>query len=461
MDQLCTAHWGWGGVGRAAVTAASATRSERPSAASAVVADQHSSALFSAQIRTDQTPPLMTESASSNCVRRVTSAADISRVQSYLLTQCPDAIKLWATIDSWQTQAAKGKSLDELVEPVNPQLYVSCSDSSSSSSSEASAPDSFSDLDVVVLVYGAGNISEEICARKQRMAELRAARAASGKTEPEPFPPRDLWVAFHARRGSDALLKRVLRETLPTQLPFMFTGAPGYFVDSVLTPLAQESAAVLDVHAHQQWIRRAGDAVPAAAIQSASPNAALAPAASPSALSSNSADAASCSMSPQPALQSASSLPAYPASSASSSTAPVVTVGPLRLCHVDLVRAFWPYSGSTTTRVLRWLIGETQMHRCVFVDGEPVCWALVQSYGGIGMLHTREAFRGQGYARLCVDSLCAAIFATGQPGRNEAFCFVGTGNRSSQSVFRQLGFSVTHDAHWIVWIPDVYPTVSP
>ena len=396
--------------------------------------------------------------SASNGVRRVTAAAVIARVQSYLLSQCPDALKLWATIDAWQTQAAQGKVL---VEPVNPELYISCADGSSSTES---GPSDFSDLDVVVLVYGAGNIPAELSARKQRMAEMRAARAASGKKDPEPFPPRDLWVAFHARRGSDALLTRVLRATLPMQLPFMFTGAPGHFVDSVLTPLARESAAVLDVHAHQQWVRRKDDIAPAASPTAAAP--APSPGSSPRASSVDFADAASCSLSPQPA-QSASPLPDYPdPSSAASSTvvpaAPVVTVGPLRLCHVDLVKAFWPYSSSTTTAVLRWLIGETRLpHRCVFVDGEPVSWALVQSYGGIGMLHTREAFRGKGYARLCVDALCAAIFATGRPGRDEAFCFVGTGNRSSQSVFRQLGFRVSHDAHWIVWIPDVYPAVSP
>ena len=329
------------------------------------------------------------------------------------------------------------------MEPRFPTLFVSCVEPSHS----PSVDDEFADLDVVVLRYGNGNLPERVLEREEEVAQLQSAAAAAvdAGMAPPPKPARpstDLFVAYHARRGSDALLQRVLRAVLPLQIPFMITAAHGHFDADVLRPMASDHDAALDINPHWQWVRHP-EPTPSSSAD-ASPTA-CAPEAAPA--QSPRCDA-SLTISPQPAAAAAASAHAFPDSSV-----PRVTVAPLRLEHVELVTRHWPYSSATTPRVLQFLIGSGGfVHRAVYVDGEPVCWALGQSYGGIGMLHTMAEHRGRGYARLCVDAIYRQLAASGDC----AFCFVGSQNFASQKVFKSLGFQPSHQADWVVWRPAVY-----
>lgn len=304
-------------------------------------------------------------------------------------------------------------------------------------------------MDVVVLRYGNGNLAERVKEREHEVAQLQAAAAAAvdaGMTPPHKpaRPSTDLFVAYHARRGSAALLQRVLRAVLPLSIPFMITAAHGHFDADVVRPMARDHDAALDINPHSQWVRYPESA------PSSSPGASptvSAPEAAP--VQSPRCDA-SLTISPQPATAAVAAAVAH---AFPESSAPRITVAPLRLEHVELVTRHWPYSSATTPRVLQFLIGSGGfVHRAVYVDGEPVCWALGQSYGGIGMLHTMTEHRGRGYARLCVDAIYQQLAASGDC----AFCFVGSQNFASQKVFKSLGFQPSHQADWVVWRPSVY-----
>ena len=84
-----------------------------------------------------------------------------------------------------------------------------------------------------------------------------------------------------------------------------------------------------------------------------------------------------------------------------------------------------------------------------------VCTSL-QNYGAIGMLHTLDAFRQRGYARLCVDSLCRAICtdarAAGVSGVRP-FCYIHLLNTASQKTFRALGFQPVDSGDFVAFVP--------
>jgi ribosomal protein S18 acetylase RimI-like enzyme len=407
----------------------------------------------------------------------VSSEVEIARLQRYLLSHSPYAIKLWSSINSWQQQERSG---EPLVEPVNPRLFATFAPQpqrSSSSSKDDIVDDDFADLDAVLLVYGAGYTDEAMEEQRRTLTALRqqqqqqlndehasAATVASAPaaSQKPPRPQHGIHCAFYARRGSDASLRALLTSCLPLALQFMLTGADAAFTPSVLEPLAKQHRAVLIGNPHEQMVlfplghqqQQVGCVVGGS--PSGTPHARTSAAGGELSAWPPSSSAAGVALSPAPTLSAAAATESS-TDLKRGGAPPAVTIAPLRAEHAALVESLWPYRGPTTPQVMPYLIAHKET-RAVYVNDQPICWALEQTYGGMGMLHTLEEFRGHGYAKMCVQALSAALLEAGRP----CVCaFVSPSNAASRATFRALGFAPSHLADWISWVPDVYASPPP
>jgi hypothetical protein len=125
---------------------------------------------------------------------------------------------------------------------------------------------------------------------------------------------------------------------------------------------------------------------------------------------------------------------------------PSVTVGPLMLEHAPLVDSMWTYHAPHTLSIMQHIISSG--NSCaVFVDGQPVSWALRTAYGSIGMLHTLKHFRRRGYAAAVVRGLACKIIQDG----GVPFCHIVEGNASSLSLFHAIGFAEPYPGERFDW----------
>lgn len=383
-----------------------------------------------------------------------------------------------------------------------------CSSASSVVNAGASHRTSVPEFDVVVLLYGSPHESIEQRLIEARLADASFASDGGATCSKVACPSLDIFVNFFAARQASSRLRRVLASLLPLSLPFQFHGIPASFNASVIEPLARERQAELVHYRHQQWARlpitlpsdststdRVELAEEAEKKKTQQEQQSDTPLVKPSPVtpggrggseSTNSSSRPAPRPTPPPFLPSeveelrtnANATPAVdeqlvgpisaglvlsPSNAAAAGShvranaddaavAPVsVVVAPLRPEHASLVARWWPYTTSSTSRVLPFLLADLPT-ACVYVDSEPVSWALTQTYGGIGMLHTQPAHRGRGYARLAIDFLCAQLRSQGR----SPFCYIHSGNGASQKVFRSLDFTRIHDCDWIVWVPRRY-----
>ena len=67
----------------------------------------------------------------------------------------------------------------------------------------------------------------------------------------------------------------------------------------------------------------------------------------------------------------------------------------------------------------------------------------------MGLLKTKEEWRGQGCARACIDALEHRLTTLGIT----PYVFIEDFNKVSMSLFEKLGYEQTHEACWIVCLP--------
>ncbi|EGD74070.1 hypothetical protein PTSG_05762 [Salpingoeca rosetta] len=121
------------------------------------------------------------------------------------------------------------------------------------------------------------------------------------------------------------------------------------------------------------------------------------------------------------------------------------TLGRLRQEHADLINRRWTYGGTPASlRFIQHLIDTFHTAAAFAADGTPVCWALQQPYGAIGMVHTEPEHRRQGLASAVALMLAEQIEAGGQL----AYAYITDENASSQAMFTALGFRQTSATDW-------------
>lgn len=116
---------------------------------------------------------------------------------------------------------------------------------------------------------------------------------------------------------------------------------------------------------------------------------------------------------------------------------------PLRLEDAELVDRYYPYSGDHSLKMIQEDI-ERRPSAAVFIDGNPVSWALQHPDGTIGMMHTLEAHRHKGYAR---DTTLGIIEALLKKGETPVVQIVDT-NTASKQLARSCGFKAFGTADW-------------
>lgn len=129
------------------------------------------------------------------------------------------------------------------------------------------------------------------------------------------------------------------------------------------------------------------------------------------------------------------------------------TIEPLDAkANAPLINAVWPHRDSESECFVRGLI---EYHGGVglFPDSlqQPVAWAVVNEFQGLGLLQTMSAERRKGYGRLVVQAFCRSV-----AGRHNAdiAAFVIDTNRASNSLLLSLGFLITDHCVYLDYMID-------
>ena len=348
----------------------------------------------------------------------------------------------------------------DLIELVNPVLYAT---------TRIDPNTHVEQFDAIAFTYGSGNTSH--------IFAERVAAIPSTPILPKPHRSHiDIFVVpfIPITPSAGSRLVNFIRQIVPTNLSFQLTCIHADLIDEIRAGAAEDDAQIV-LNPHQQFVRIREDEpathewkfiqphalkdLPTTTTNEINASSSL-PSSTPSPLPSpiptvSMAVSPSSSPSPSPSASPSASPSSSAAAAVPSSTIPVVHVGSLQPCHAPLIIRWWPYSSPSTSRLMPYLIDHLP-NRCVYVNHEPVCWIQLQQYGGLGMLHTLDEYRGLGFARQCVNSLCEELFQLGEI----PFCYIGSMNIPSQKVFASLGFRPTHYVEWVTWVPQRYlPTL--
>lgn len=151
--------------------------------------------------------------------------------------------------------------------------------------------------------------------------------------------------------------------------------------------------------------------------------------------------------------------------------APLIEWRPLSTEHAQLVWQHWPYRAKRPVEAIERLLGHRRsMAAFVGQPPVPVCWAIEQAYGGMGMLHTLEAHRRRGLATQVVQRLAQLLLepipvvvaeecarndeapsrpATTVVAASAPYCYVACENQASNAMFGRAGFVATDLVSWV------------
>jgi hypothetical protein len=116
---------------------------------------------------------------------------------------------------------------------------------------------------------------------------------------------------------------------------------------------------------------------------------------------------------------------------------------PLRLEDAKLVDRHYPYSGDHTLKMIKEDI-KLRPSAAVFIDGNPVAWALQHPDGTIGMMHTLEEHRNKGFARDTTFGMIKAVLK-----RDEIpVVQISEINEASKTLAKSCGFFPFGTADW-------------
>ncbi|KAJ7344145.1 hypothetical protein JRQ81_000095 [Phrynocephalus forsythii] len=114
----------------------------------------------------------------------------------------------------------------------------------------------------------------------------------------------------------------------------------------------------------------------------------------------------------------------------------------LNSSHVDLLNETWPYGGTKQSR--RYL---ANMVRCfpttclLDVQGQPVSWSIMDTFGALGHGYTLPSFRGKGYSTVVAKALAIKTHAAGYP----TYGHVAHDNLIMQKLILRMGYQKLPD----------------
>ena len=81
---------------------------------------------------------------------------------------------------------------------------------------------------------------------------------------------------------------------------------------------------------------------------------------------------------------------------------------------------------------------------------EPNSWIMAYTFCALGLLKTKDEWRGNGCAIACIKSLSNYLLKFGIT----PYCFIEDFNQTSMRLFEKLGFEKTHNGSWIIYSPE-------
>ena len=67
----------------------------------------------------------------------------------------------------------------------------------------------------------------------------------------------------------------------------------------------------------------------------------------------------------------------------------------------------------------------------------------------MGLLKTKEEWRGKGCAKACIKSLEDKLLSLGVT----PYCYIEDFNVTSMGLFEKLGYEKAHESYWIIMAP--------
>jgi hypothetical protein len=115
----------------------------------------------------------------------------------------------------------------------------------------------------------------------------------------------------------------------------------------------------------------------------------------------------------------------------------------------SFVNRHWTYGTAASLPKVRCML-QQMPSSAVSIDGELVAWILTYTYGAVGMLHTLESERGNGYASAVTAELCRRLQHQGRV----CFAYIVESNEASRKVFARLGFREVEAEDWVGCAPN-------
>merc|ERR1712062_824799 len=81
---------------------------------------------------------------------------------------------------------------------------------------------------------------------------------------------------------------------------------------------------------------------------------------------------------------------------------------------------------------------------------QPVSWIIAYKYGALGLLKTKEEWRGRGCAKSCINALATKLASIGIV----PYVYIENFNQNSINLFEKLGYVKAHSAAWIITTPN-------
>lgn len=125
-------------------------------------------------------------------------------------------------------------------------------------------------------------------------------------------------------------------------------------------------------------------------------------------------------------------------------------LGPLEVKDAPAVNDLWAYKRPTgSVQYIESLIATAQTS-CIRVKatGQPVSWALQQSDGSMGMLHTVQEHRRKGLGKVSMMALVRKL----QSLNTQVFCYVVQENTASMKLLESIGFQNTGMFDWVGYV---------
>uniref|UniRef100_A0A0P4VUW4 N-acetyltransferase domain-containing protein n=1 Tax=Rhodnius neglectus TaxID=72488 RepID=A0A0P4VUW4_9HEMI len=104
--------------------------------------------------------------------------------------------------------------------------------------------------------------------------------------------------------------------------------------------------------------------------------------------------------------------------------------------HAEKINSVWPFRTEDSEKLIEMMMWVNFGRGLFKSNGELVAWAFYWYYGALGVVHTVENERRQGYGKIVVQAVCKEMGLLGL----DVHLNIAEGNTVSEAFFKDLGF---------------------